>query len=235
MNFISGIEPFSLLDYPEKASCIIFFAGCPFRCGFCHNPEFVLPELISKIKNSFIKQEAVFNFLKKRQGLLDGVVISGGEPTSVPHLDEFLSRIKDLGFLIKLDTNGANPLILEKLVEKNLVDYFAMDIKINFDNYHRIIRVDFDINKIKQSFNFIKNCGLPYEFRTTVIKEIHTKKILTLLARDLQGVDNYFLQRFRSIHTLDKNFKKFSSYSLSELSDIAENIFKRYNINVKIR
>ncbi|PIR76985.1 MAG: anaerobic ribonucleoside-triphosphate reductase activating protein, partial [Candidatus Magasanikbacteria bacterium CG10_big_fil_rev_8_21_14_0_10_38_6] len=136
---ISGVQPFTLLDFPEKTACIIFTAGCNFRCGYCHNPEFVLPEKIQQIKTSFIDEETIYSFLQKRKGLLDGVVISGGEPTMMGDLPAFIRNIKELGFLVKLDTNGNRPLVLQHLLDEGLLDYVAMDVKTSLVNYADLV------------------------------------------------------------------------------------------------
>lgn len=135
---LSAIKKSTLLDYPGKIATIVFTPGCNLRCGFCHNPEFVLIEEIEKIRHDFISEEIFFRFLSTRIGFLDGVVICGGEPTIHTDLPEFCRRIKDLGFLVKLDTNGSNPEMLEKLLNQELVDYIAMDIKHTFDKYSEI-------------------------------------------------------------------------------------------------
>lgn len=167
---ISAIKKSTLLDYPGKLATIIFTPGCNLRCGFCHNPEFVLPEEVEKIRHDFISEEIFFRFLKTRVGFLDGVVICGGEPTIHADLPQFCQKIKDLGFLVKLDTNGSNPEVIEGLLDQKLVDYVAMDVKHSFDQYREITGKNIDILRYKKSMELIKTRAPDYEFRTTVIK-----------------------------------------------------------------
>lgn len=167
---LSAIKKSTLLDYPGKLATIVFTPGCNLRCGFCHNPEFVLPEEIEKIRHDFISEEVFFRFLKTRQGFLDGVVICGGEPTIHADLPRFCQRIKDLGFLVKLDTNGSNPEALGYLLDQKLVDYVAMDMKYIFGQYGALTGKNTDISRYKKSIELIKTRAPDYEFRTTVIK-----------------------------------------------------------------
>lgn len=232
---ISGIQRFTLLDFPEHIACIVFLTGCDFRCGYCHNPEFVLPKEIKKISKSFIPEGVFFNFLESRKGLLDGVVISGGEPTISSSLPIFIKKIKDSGFKVKLDTNGNNPPMLEKLLKDNLIDYIALDVKISLEEYPSLvgpcIRPDF----ISKSIQLIKKSGIEYEFRSTLIREIHTEKILKNMATLLEGTTSYYLQTFRSGHTLDKKFQKYHPFTQTEMNDIAEKIFAKKVKKVCVR
>lgn len=171
---LSGIKKSTLLDYPGKVATIVFTAGCNLRCGYCHNSEFVLPEKIRKISHDFISENIFFRFLKTRVGFLDGVVICGGEPTIHADLPDFCRKIKEAGFLVKLDTNGSKPKVLEKLLTENLVDYIAMDIKYPLDRYETVSGRKIDINAYRASIEMIRTRLPEYEFRTTVIKGIHT-------------------------------------------------------------
>lgn len=200
---ISGVQKFTMLDYPEKTACIIFTAGCNFRCGFCHNPEFVLPEKIQELKDTFIPEEIILQFLRQRQGLLDGVVISGGEPTMMGDLPAFIRKVKDLGFLVKLDTNGNNPMMLKNLLDEQLLDYIAMDYKTSLEAYGALVGNRAKADFIKASKQMIMDSGLPYEFRTTLIAEVHTPDVLKQMARELHGAAQLFLQEFRPGHVLD--------------------------------
>jgi pyruvate formate lyase activating enzyme len=170
---IAGIQKTTLLDYPGKVATTIFTAGCNFRCGFCHNAEQVLPELIVKESSHFIPEEAFFNFLDQRKSILDAVVICGGEPTLQPDLKNFIQKIKNLGFLVKLDTNGHAVDIVRDLIDEKLIDYVAMDIKTSPSKYAELVGVDLG-EKYFASHNamldLLKNSGIEYEFRTTVIK-----------------------------------------------------------------
>ncbi len=219
---ISAIQQFTTLDYPGKLACIVFFAGCNFRCSYCHNPEFVLAEEINKIKASFIKEEDFFNFLSKREGLLDAVVISGGEATLVPNLKEFIKKIKDLGFLVKLDTNGSKPELIKDLINQQLIDYIAMDLKSSFEHYPELVCKKIDIQDLQESINFIKDSGIEYEFRSTLIKEVHTQEILSEMSKILKGSKKVFLQSYRNDVTIDKSFANYHAFSSSEMQYIAE-------------
>ena len=218
---ISGIQKMTLLDFPGRVSCIVFTAGCNFRCGYCHNPEFVLPEELVKLQGSFISESAVFNFLDQRQGLLDGVVVSGGEPTIMPDLPEFLEKIKAKGFLVKLDTNGNNPAMLKKLVEARIVDYVALDAKTGLSQYKSLAGDRANHALVDESAQFLKNGVVPYEFRTTLVKELHTPEVLAELKKLVSGADSLFLQQFRSARTLDPLFENYTSFTLDEMKEIA--------------
>ncbi|MFA7073976.1 MAG: anaerobic ribonucleoside-triphosphate reductase activating protein [Endomicrobiaceae bacterium] len=160
---IGGFQKFSLIDFPQKTSAIIFTQGCNFRCEYCHNPELVYHNLF-KIP---IPVEQVLSFLETRKKQLDAVVITGGEPTCQEDLEDFICRIKSIGYLIKLDTNGSNPQILKGIIDKKLIDFIAMDIKAPFDKYSFLTCVPVDIEKIRTSIEIIKNSKVKYEFRTT--------------------------------------------------------------------
>ncbi|OGH69908.1 MAG: anaerobic ribonucleoside-triphosphate reductase activating protein [Candidatus Magasanikbacteria bacterium RIFCSPHIGHO2_01_FULL_47_8] len=219
---ISGIQPFTMLDYPDKTACIIFTPGCNFRCGYCHNPEFVLPEKIIKLKDSFIPEESFFSFLAKRRGLLDGVVISGGEPTLAFDLLGFMGRIKALGFLVKLDTNGNRPDLLEQAVSDGLVDYIAMDVKTSLAAYRALVGPLARPDNIKRSIEITKRSGIDYEFRTTLIKEAHSGIILTDLIELVAGAKRWYLQTFRPEHTLRPEFVSYHPFLPEDIEIIIE-------------
>lgn len=219
---LSGIQKFTLLDYPDHTSCIVFTPGCNFRCGYCHNKEFVLPELIQELKEDFIPEEVFFHFLDKRKNLLDAVVISGGEPTMMGDLLLFMRKIKEKGFLVKLDTNGNRPEILEKALAENLVDYIAMDVKTSLLGYKELVGNLANETNLKRSIEMIKNSGKDYEFRCTLIKDIHTPEILYGMKEILRGAKKFFLQSFRNHDTLHPLFSTFEAFSASEMEEIAE-------------
>lgn len=231
---ISGIQQFTLLDYPGKTACVVFTPGCNFRCGYCHNPEFVLPEQIKNIQKDFIHEDVIFNFLKKRQGLLDGVVITGGEPTLQGDLIPFIKKVRDLGFLVKLDTNGNKPDVIKKIFDEHLVDYVAMDIKTSYAKYQSLVGTLANVDRIQESISLIINSGIPYEFRSTIIKETHTEDVLKEMAIIVKGADIFALQSFRPAHTLNPLFQSFHAYSEKEMEDI-KNIFEQYVSCVIIR
>lgn len=218
---ISGIKKTTLLDYPGKVSCIIFTAGCNLRCQYCHNSEFVLPEKIKLIKD-FIPEEIFFNFLKTKIWLLDGVVICWWEPTLQKDLELFCQKIKDMWFLVKLDTNWQNPDILKKLLEKNLLDYIAMDIKWDYENLENLIW-KYDQQKYFESIKLIKNSDIDSEFRTTLIKNYHSLDDFKTVVKQITGAKKYFLQNYKWGNTLQEDFdgKSFLSWELIDFKNIA--------------
>ena len=189
---IKGLQKLTLLDYPTKTACTIFTGGCNFRCPFCHNASLVFNV------NDGEKHETdeVLSFLKKRQGLLDGVCVTGGEPLLQKDIKEFLKEIKEMGYAIKLDTNGYSPEKLMEIAEEGLIDYVAMDIKNCKEKYSETAGVDIDISKIEKSVDFLIASGIDYEFRTTVVKEYHTLSDIERIAQWISGAKRYYLQNF---------------------------------------
>ncbi len=216
---ITAVNEFTLLDYPGKIAAIIFTAGCNMRCGYCHNSQFVIPEELEKMKGNFIPFEAVKNFLKTRVDKLDGVVISGGEPTIHNHLPEFMEKIKDMGFLVKLDTNGTNSKMIKKILDKNLADYIAMDIKTSLNKYNDLTRMNINIKEITKSIELIKNSNIKYEFRSTILPECHDLETLKEMGQMIKDSRLWALQNFRNISVLNEKFKEFSSFSKKELEE----------------
>ena len=191
---INGLQKTTLLDYPGKVACTVFFGGCDLRCPFCHNAGLVLePD-----SAPFIPEEEFFKFLGKRQGILDGVALTGGEPLMQKELTPFLQRIKDMGFLVKLDTNGTFPDKLAALTEAGLVDYIAMDIKSSLKNYPKAVGLrGFDTASVERSAKHIMTCGVDYEFRTTAAKGLIDKEDFIAIGEWLKGAHRYFIQSFR--------------------------------------
>lgn len=190
---ISGLQKMTLLDYPQKIAATVFTCGCNFRCPFCHNASLVLHT--DKAQN--IAEEDFFNFLLKRKGLLDGVCVSGGEPLLQSDIAEFVSKIKSMGFLVKLDTNGSFPARLKELVGNGLIDYVAMDIKNSPAGYARTAGTAEDvISKINESVAFLLADNIEYEFRTTVVKHFQTKEDFLAIGKWIKGAKRYFLQDF---------------------------------------
>lgn len=214
---IGGLQKSTLLDYPGHVACTVFLIGCNFRCPFCYSGELVLPEKIKKQPR--ISEKDFFDFLEERKGLLEGVVICGGEPTIHRELPEFIRKIKDLGYLVKLDTNGSNPEMLKRLIDKKLIDYAAMDIK-QAQKYEAAAGVKVDLNKIKKSVELIKNSGVDYEFRTTVVPTVHAKEDIIEIAKWIGPAKKYYLQNFRAEKTIDPNFEKIKPYSKDFLISI---------------
>lgn len=226
---ISAVQKFTMLDYPDKTSCIVFTPGCNFRCGYCHNPEFVLPEMIAEIRDSFIPEDVFFRFLERRIGKLDGVVITGGEPTLMPGLEKFIHEIKNMGFLVKLDSNGGRPEVLEKLFEKKMLDYVAMDVKTSLDEYPHLVGPRIDPKNIEKSMAMIMKSGVDYEFRTTLVQELHSKEILEKMSSMMQGATRFFLQTFRPAKTLDPKFESFHGFSISQMDEMKKIFAKNIN------
>jgi pyruvate formate lyase activating enzyme len=218
---IGGLQRFSLIDYPGKISAVIFTQGCNFRCPYCHNPE-----LVGFDREDLIEEDYVLSFLEERRGKIDGVVLTGGEPTLQSDLVDFLKEIKNLGFLIKLDTNGSCPEVIEELLEAKLLDYIAMDIKASLENYSEITNAKVDIGKIKRSIDVIMHSGVTYEFRTTVVKSQLKMDDILKIGESIRSADLYVLQSFRPTKTLDPNFLKETSYTKEELEDIASSLKK---------
>ena len=228
---IGGLKKTSLIDYPDKISTIVFTTGCNFRCGYCHNAGLVS----GKSKNEVCSTDSFFDFLKKRVGKLDAVVISGGEATLQPDLIEFVKRIKDFGYLVKLDTNGYKPEIIYRLLENSLVDYIAMDIKAPLDKYAFITNVDIDVVKIKESINLIMSSYIDYEFRTTVLKKQLDYIDFDKIAKLIKGAKKYFLQKFVvQSEILDESLNKEETYTDEEFKKIKEMLQQFINV-VEVR
>ncbi|PIU01653.1 anaerobic ribonucleoside-triphosphate reductase activating protein [bacterium (Candidatus Torokbacteria) CG09_land_8_20_14_0_10_42_11] len=228
---IRGFQKFSLLDYPGKIAAIIFAPGCTFRCPFCYNLELVL----GGANLPSFSEKKVLNFLKKRRGKLEGLVVTGGEPTMQNDLPEFLRRVKKIGYAVKLDTNGSNPTMLARLVKQKLIDYVAMDIKTDWENYSRLAP-NVEIAKIKKSVNFLKKYGVMgkfrYEFRTTVAPDFVSAQIMEKIGKAIQGAPLYCLQQYRPQKTLQKDLaqKVYSEKVLLNFKKIAEKYAKKVEI-----
>lgn len=231
---ISGVQKITLLDYPDHTACIVFTAGCNFRCGYCHNPEFVLPEMLQELKGNFIPESSFFHFLEQRKNKLEAVVITGGEPTLMPDLILFIKKIKKMGFLVKLDSNGNNPFVLERVLEDKTVDYIAMDLKTSLSEYKKLAGNRADETKLFKSISLLKDLAPDYEFRSTLIKEIHTPEILTAMSELLRDAKRVFLQKFRPTITLNPLFQNFHAFSDTEMEDIKK-IFEKNAKTVYIR
>ncbi len=228
--FLGGYQKLTLIDFPGHLAATVFTVGCNFRCPFCHNPELV--SNINRISNGLEKE--FFEFLKKRKGKIEGVCITGGEPTLQPDLLEFMKKIRTLGFLVKLDTNGARPDVLKKIIDQKLVDYIAMDIKNQPKKYNATTGTKSDIDRIKLSVNLITQSKIPYEFRTTVVPGIHSEKDFLEIAKWIGGAQNYYLQEYREDIVLDKNIKKKTKGKKIDLEKIKILIEKDFG-KVRIR
>lgn len=186
---IGGLIKFTLIDFPGRPAAVVFTQGCNFRCRYCHNPELVYPHLFAEP----VAEEEIYSFLKRRQGTLEGVVVSGGEPTLHEDLPQFLADLKAMGYATKLDTNGTRPEMLRHLLDAKLLDYIAMDIKAPLEKYSLITGVDFNPEVLKQSMDLIRQSGLEYEFRTTYDKEVLTDADISTITQRLNG-KNYRVQ-----------------------------------------
>lgn len=233
---LGDYQKLTLIDYPGKLAAIVFTVGCSFRCSFCHNPELVENSGHWKIyqKNARQKEKEFFDFLEKRRGLLDGVCITGGEPTLQPDLLEFMEKIKNFGFAVKLDSNGTQPEVLREAVDKKLVDYLAMDIKHRPKKYSEAAGLAVDLEKIKESVKIIMESGVDYEFRTTVVPGIHQEADFEEIAQWIAGAPAYYLQAYRETKILDPNLKNKTRGQAVDLKKIKNTIESRFG-KVEIR
>jgi len=213
---IGGLQKISLIDYPGQISAIVFTQGCNFRCPYCYNPELVNPAQYGPI----LSEEEVISFLEKRRGKLDAVTVTGGEPTLQPDLDRFLQEIKGMGYLTKIDTNGSNPDVLERLIRGRLVDYLAMDVKGPLQKYERIANVKVNTAKIRRSIELITASGIEHEFRTTVVRSQLDNEDLIATAKLLKKARLYVLQTFVPVKTLCREFLAEKSYSPEDFSAV---------------
>lgn len=224
---IGGFMKLTLLDYPDNVACIIFTQGCNYKCPFCHNSS-----LIKNDGNDLTDESLVLSYLKKRQGILDGVSISGGEPLIQKDLKAFIKKVKKMGYKVKIDTNGSNPEGLKDLIDNNLIDYVAMDIKNTFTKYDLTTGVKANINKIKESIKIIENSKIKYEFRTTIVKEFHNREDIKEILKLLNNKSLYYIQNFNNNdQVLNKSLHGFSQ---DELLDIKKELEREYP-NIKFR
>ncbi|MBN1548854.1 MAG: anaerobic ribonucleoside-triphosphate reductase activating protein [Syntrophaceae bacterium] len=227
---IGGFHKVSLIDYPGLISAIVFLQGCNFRCPYCHNPELVNPKLYSPS----IPEETVIAFLEKRQGKIDAVTITGGEPTLQERLPEFIRRVRSLGFKIKLDTNGSFSGVLQTLIEEKLVDYLAMDIKGPLHRYDRVCRVNVEKQEIENSIRLILGAPVDYEFRTTLVKDLLTREDISAMGELVRGARLFILQNFVPSKTLDDHFLSREAPPPDEL-DWIKNEMSRFVDRVSVR
>jgi len=241
---IGGWQKTTLIDFPGRVASTIFTVGCNFRCPYCHNPELVgTPPLRGSLQ--LIDEKEVLEFLEKKKGIIDGVCITGGEPTMQKDIVKFCRKVKSLGFEIKLDTNGSNPEVVEKLIKENLVDYVAMDIKTRFSDYSKITKLritNYEL-RIKKTIKLLTKLGIEYELRTTVVPGMHDEKIIKKMAEEIRGIMEgqhtvlsvrWWLQNFRGGKCLDKSYNKkrgFTEKELNKLKVKAEGVIK----GVKVR
>ena len=206
-----------LVDFPGKVAAVVFVQGCNFRCGYCHNPELVLPQFFQ----APLLPSEILDYLKGRRGKLEGVVITGGEPTIQEGLSSFIARIKEMGFAVKLDTNGSRPEVLSSLLKLNLLDYIAMDIKSSLAKYSQVTGGTCDTAKILESIDLIIKSGIPYQFRTTLVKEFCSEEDLRDIRPLMKGADHYVLQPFiPSRKMIDLRFNHQSQYTSIEVEKL---------------
>lgn len=185
-----GLQKLTLLDFPEKTACIVFTAGCNFRCTYCHNMALALGE------GDVISEEEILSYLEKRKNMLEGVVVTGGEPLLHKDLKDFLVKVKNIGYLIKLDTNGTNPSYLKELVSEGLLDYVAMDIKNAPSCYELTCKAKVDIKAVEESIRFLQEEKVPYEFRTTVSDMLHTRESIEEMGKWIGKTQKWFIQKY---------------------------------------
>jgi len=226
---LGGLQKLTLLDYPGLVACTVFTVGCNMRCPFCQNAS-----LVSRIEeNQDLSEEEFFAFLKKRQGILDGVCITGGEPTLQPDLPEFIAKIKAMGYKVKLDTNGSFPDKVKEILDSGNVDLVAMDLKNTLERYPETVGVPgFDTSKILESIDIIRNSGVEYEFRTTVVSPLHRPEDFGELAKLVEGSPRYFLQNFVDSGDLvaGEGMKELTEEELSEALANAKGIIPQTKI-----
>ncbi len=232
--FIAGFQKLTLIDYPGHIAATVFTVGCNFRCPFCHNPELVVRGALG-VEYGKAKEKEFFELLKERKGKLEGVCITGGEPTIQADLAKFIRRVKELGYKVKLDTNGARPDVLRDLFQENLLDFVAMDIKSDPRNYGKLTSSEADLERIKLSVDLIRNSGVDYEFRTTVAPGLHKEKDFLEIAKWLEGSKKYVLQKYEDKgKILDPTLKKRIKGKKLDLTKIAREI-KKYFGEVETR
>ena len=230
---IKGLQKLTLLDFPEKMAGTVFTFGCNLRCPFCHNASLVLSE---RADDTLIPEEEFFSFLQKRRGILEGVCITGGEPTLQPDLPAFIRKIRDMGFAVKLDTNGARPAVLKALVAEGLLDYVAMDVKNSLSAYPETVGLPaFDVAPVEESMDFLMAGHIPFEFRTTLVKGLHTPEGVAEMGRRLAGEERFFLQTFEdSGDLIAGEGDTLSSFTPAETQELLR-ILRQYVPNAQIR
>ena len=224
---ICGLQKLTLLDFPGRLACTVFLGGCNFKCPYCYNTSLIDA---SRAK-TLINEEDFLSFLDSRKGKLQGVAITGGEPLLNPDIRNFILKIRERGFLVKLDTNGSFPERLEALIDEGLVDYVAMDIKNVYGKYSITVGANVNLEKIKQSIDILLSNKVDYEFRTTVIKEFHDIEDFNVIGKMIKGAKNYFIQNFQD---KDSVFGHFNPLTYEELEQCLE-VVKQYIPNAKLR
>jgi len=221
---IKGIQKTSLIDFPGKICSVIFVNNCNFKCHYCHNPELIEGNLDNLDENEILE------FLDRRKNYVDSIVISGGEPCLQEDLINFIKNVKEIGLFIKIDTNGSRPDVLKELIDNKLVDYIAMDIKAPFEKYKDVIKGDVDLEKIRESVKLIKESNVDYEFRTTILPKLLNKEDIKIICEEIKNAKRYYLQQFRNIKTLNKDYENEESYNNEEILSIKEEIKNNFEV-----
>ncbi len=217
---IHGLKKFSLLDYPGKVACTLFTAGCNFRCPYCYNA----PLVVDTHKNKEILREDIYTFLENGRGMLNGICLTGGEPLIQRGIEEFLNHVREMGYAVRLDTNGSFPDKLKRLVSEGLISYVAMDLKNSKESYGKTVGIeDYDIGNICRSVEYLLSGVIPYEFNTTVVLELHQRSDFESIGRWIEGADQYFLQRFvDSGNVMRKGLHRYNENIMRQALDIVK-------------
>jgi pyruvate formate lyase activating enzyme len=219
---IGGLQKVSLIDYPGKISAIIFTQGCNFRCPYCHNPELVEQKLFQ----TCLSEKDILAFLTTRQGKLDAVTLTGGEPTLQEDLIPFIQKIRNLGFAVKLDSNGSQPDVLASMIQKKLLDFIALDVKAPIEKYQSVVQAPVAIDVIRESIRLVLKAKIQHEFRTTVVASLLTAKDILAIVREIAGAKRYALQKFQPARTLNKKYIQEKTYSDEEFLKIKKQLEK---------
>ena len=219
---IGGLQKVSLIDYPGKISAIIFTQGCNFRCPYCHNPELVEQKLFQ----TCLSEKDILEFLTTRQGKLDAVTLTGGEPTLQEDLIPFIQKIRNLGFAVKLDSNGSQPDVLASMIQKKLLDFIALDVKAPIEKYQSVVQAPVAIDVIRESIRLVLKAKIQHEFRTTVVASLLTAKDILAIVREIAGAKRYALQKFQPARTLNKKYIQEKTYSDEEFLKIKKQLEK---------
>lgn len=229
---VGGLQKLTLVDFPGKVAAIVFTKGCLFRCPYCHNPDLVLPS-----RGVELPMVEVKDFLESRKDFLDGICISGGEPTLHKDLPEFIAYIKGLGYAVKLDTNGVTPQMVRELIDKKLVDYFAMDLKSTWEKYQTIANLapgkERFIENCKETFKIIQESSVPHEWRTTVLPGIHTEEDFIEMASWLLPGESYFIQDINYAVTLDQSLDKTKRINVVDLVGTLQKLYPQLQIEMR--
>ena len=227
---VAGLQKLTTTDFPGTLACIVFTQGCNLKCPYCHNSELI--PMLRVLEGDSITEDVFFDFLTKRKNVLEGVVVTGGEPLVQKDVVEFISKIKEKGYKVKLDTNGTNPQLLKEIIDNKLVDYIAMDIKNDFERYEKTTGVQgINLENIKKSIELLKDSKIDYEFRTTIVKEFHNVDAIANICEMIGKSSNYFLQNFEdSSNVMNHSLHGFSSTELQEFQRYFETRYPKFHV-----